>query len=172
MLGLKLNHVSKRGHWSMQLHKKVVTKITRIEYSLRDSSRDLHSRIHARSGILLSDLNDQTYTIPHLNHSRTDAVILTSTSPQTWAVYSGLIKQFREWKQQQKTSTCVGRLICPEGRVSSLNKCNPIYSTAWLRSRSDFDQLYLNMYFIELQGYGLPIYINTCISHMAYSLSI
>ena len=47
-----------------------------IEYSLRDSSWDLHGRISVRSGILLSDLNDQTfYTISHLNHPRIDAVI-------------------------------------------------------------------------------------------------
>ena len=32
---------------------------------------------------------------------------------------------FRELEQLWETSTCVGRLICPEGHVSSLNKCNP-----------------------------------------------
>ena len=57
-----------------------------IEYSLRDSSRDLHNRILAESGILLPNLNDQTYTISHLNHPRTEAIILTSTSPQTWTI--------------------------------------------------------------------------------------
>ena len=42
-----------------------------IEYSLRDNSRDLHSGIPTRSGILLSDMNGQTfYTITHLNHPR------------------------------------------------------------------------------------------------------
>ena len=45
-----------------------------IEYSLRDSFRDLHSRIPTISGIVLSDLKDQTfYTILHLNHH--DAII-------------------------------------------------------------------------------------------------
>ena len=40
-----------------------------IEYSLWDSSWDLHCRIHARSGIHLPDLNGQTFhTIPHLNN--------------------------------------------------------------------------------------------------------
>ena len=33
---------------------------------------------------------------------------------------------FRELKQLWDTFTCVGRLICPEGQVSSLNKSNPI----------------------------------------------
>ena len=40
-----------------------------IEYPLRDNSRDLHSGISARSGILLSDMTQ-----------------LTSTSPQTWTI--------------------------------------------------------------------------------------
>ena len=40
-----------------------------IEYPLRDNSRDLHSGIPARSGILLSDMTQ-----------------LTSTSPQTWTI--------------------------------------------------------------------------------------
>ena len=40
----------------------------------------------------------------------------------------GLEKLFREWKQFWDTFTCVGGLICPEGRVSSLNKSNPIQS--------------------------------------------
>ena len=58
-----------------------------IEYSLRDRSRDLHNWIPVRSRILLSDLSDQTfYAIPRLNHHRTDAIILTSTSPQTWTI--------------------------------------------------------------------------------------
>ena len=40
-----------------------------IEYSLRDNSWDLHSGIPKRSGILLSDMNGQTfYAITHLNH--------------------------------------------------------------------------------------------------------
>ena len=35
---------------------------------------------------------------------------------------------FIERKQRWENPTCQGRLICPEGRVSSLNKCNPIQS--------------------------------------------
>ena len=40
----------------------------------------------------------------------------------------------RELKQHSDTFTCVGRLICPEGHVSSLNKSNPIQGaiTAWV----------------------------------------
>ena len=49
----------------------------------------------------------------------------TSTSPETWTIWSDLSNLFREWKQLWDTFTCVGRLICPEGRVSSLNKSNP-----------------------------------------------
>ena len=45
----------------------------------------------------------------------------TSTSPETWTIWS----DFREWKQLWDTFPCVGRLICPEGRVSLLNKSNP-----------------------------------------------
>ena len=46
-----------------------------IEYSIYDNSRYLHSGIPSRSGILLSDMNGQTfYTMPHLNHPRSDAV--------------------------------------------------------------------------------------------------
>ena len=40
-----------------------------IEYSLCDNSWDLHCGILARSGILLPDMNGQTfYAIPHLNN--------------------------------------------------------------------------------------------------------
>ena len=55
--------------------------------------------------------------------------LLTSTSPETWTIWSDLSKLFRGWKQLWDTFTCVGWLICPEGRVSSLNKSNPIQST-------------------------------------------
>ena len=56
--------------------------------------------------------------------------LLTSTSPQTWTIQLSLSNLFRKLKQLWDTSTCVGRLICPEGRVSSLNKSNPIQSYA------------------------------------------
>ena len=46
-------------------------------------------------------------------------------SPLTWTIWSGLISLSRDWKQLWETSTNVGRLICPEGCVSSLNKYNP-----------------------------------------------
>ena len=49
----------------------------------------------------------------------------TSTSPETWTIWSDLSNLFREWKQLWDTFTCVGRLICPEGHVSSLNKSSP-----------------------------------------------
>ena len=54
--------------------------------------------------------------------------LLTPTSPQMCTIWSDLSNLFREWKQLWDTFTCVGRLICPEGRVSSLNKSNPIQS--------------------------------------------
>ena len=52
----------------------------------------------------------------------------TSTSSETWTIWSDLSNLFRKWKQLWDTFTCVGRLICPEGRVSLLNKSNPIQS--------------------------------------------
>ena len=52
--------------------------------------------------------------------------LLTSNSPQTGQYDRTWVFFFREWKQFWNTFTCVGRLICPEGRVSSLNKSNPI----------------------------------------------
>ena len=51
--------------------------------------------------------------------------LLTSTSPQIWTIWSDLSNLFRKWQQLWGTFTWVGRLICPEGRVSSLNKSNP-----------------------------------------------
>ena len=46
-----------------------------IVYSLWDNSRDSHSGIPTRSGILLSDMNGSTfYTIHHLNHTRSDGI--------------------------------------------------------------------------------------------------
>ena len=50
----------------------------------------------------------------------------TSTSSETWTIWSDLSNLFREWKQLWDTFNCVGRLICPEGRVTSLNKSNLI----------------------------------------------
>ena len=55
----------------------------------------------------------------------------TSISSETWTIWSDLSNLFTEWKQLWDTFTCVGRLISPEGRVSSLNKSNPIQSIAW-----------------------------------------
>ena len=54
--------------------------------------------------------------------------LLTSTSPQTWTIWSDMSNMFREWKQLWGTFTWVGRLICPAGRLSLLNKSNPIIS--------------------------------------------
>ena len=51
--------------------------------------------------------------------------LLTSTSPETLTTWSDFSNLFRDWKQLWGTFTHVGRLICPEGRVSSLNKSNP-----------------------------------------------
>ena len=46
-----------------------------IECPLWDNSRDFHSGIPTRSGILLSELNGQTiYTIRHLNHPWSDGI--------------------------------------------------------------------------------------------------
>ena len=87
-----------------------------IEYSPRDNTRDLHSGIPAgRAGF---------FYLIWCN-------LLTSTSPQTWTMQSGWSNFFQKWKQLWDTFTCVGRLICPKGRVSSLNKPNPIQSTMY-----------------------------------------
>ena len=51
--------------------------------------------------------------------------LLTSISLQTCTKELGLSNFFREWKQLWDTFTCVGRLICREGHVPSLNKSNP-----------------------------------------------
>ena len=67
-----------------------------IEYPLRDNSRDLHSGIPARSGILLSDMTLQLAPRPG---------------------QLSLSNLFRELKQLWDTFTCVGRLICPEEHV-------------------------------------------------------
>ena len=48
----------------------------------------------------------------------------TSTSPETCTIWSDLSNFLREWKQLWDTFICVGWLICPEGRVSSLSKSN------------------------------------------------
>ena len=48
-----------------------------------ESSRCLYNIIPDRTGIILSDLNDQSFDrIPHLNHPRTDASFSTSTRPR------------------------------------------------------------------------------------------
>ena len=82
-----------------------------IEYSLRENSRDLHNGIPARSGILLCDMMQ----FGNFNW------------PTDLDNIMELECLFGEWEQHWDTSTCVGQLICPEGRVSSLNKSNPIH---------------------------------------------
>ena len=52
--------------------------------------------------------------------------LLTSTSPQTFTIWSDLSNYLENESNSWDTFTYVGRLICPEGRVSSLNKSNPI----------------------------------------------
>ena len=55
--------------------------------------------------------------------------LLNSTGPQAWTIWSNLSGLFKEWKQLWDTFTCVGRLICHEERVTSLNKSNPFNET-------------------------------------------
>ena len=56
--------------------------------------------------------------------------LLTSTSPQTRTIWSDLSNCLENESNSWDTLTCVERLICPEGHVSSLNKPNPsIYRT-------------------------------------------
>ena len=97
--------------------------------------------------IFLCDMNGQTlvqfftWIIPELMQ------FLTSTSPQTWTIHLLGMMANMSWrmcvviKQMQcnpitsliiphgATVDLQGRLICPEGRVSSLNKSNPIQSS-------------------------------------------
>ena len=93
---------------------------------------------------VLQECRDEYYTVDSLNalETITETCIVeflreagffyliwcnlsTSTSPETWTIWSDLSNLFREWNQFWDTITCVRRLICPEGRVSSLNKSNP-----------------------------------------------
>ena len=48
--------------------------------------------------------------------------LLTSISPETWTIWSDFCVICLENESNSNTFTCVGRLICPEGRVLSLNK--------------------------------------------------
>ena len=57
--------------------------------------------------------------------------LLPSTIPQTFTIWSDL-SNYLENQSNSETFTCVGRLICPEGRVSSLNKSNPTNSETHL----------------------------------------
>ena len=71
------------------------------------------------------------WMVRHSEHSPTRIIpglvqYLKLYQPQTWTMYVGLITLLRDWKPLWEISTCVGRLICPEGHVSTLNKCNPI----------------------------------------------
>ena len=50
--------------------------------------------------------------------------LLTKISRETWTIWSDLSNLFRKWKQLWDTCTCIGRLICSRGHVSSLNKSN------------------------------------------------
>ena len=77
----------------------------------------------------LIELIPETYIVEFLREAGFFYLIwcnlLISTSSETWTIWSDLSNLFREWKQFWDTFTCVGRLICPEGRVSSLHKPNP-----------------------------------------------
>ena len=67
-----------------------------LDYAVIQGSRDVRiisctCKLEFRwaAEFFLYDLNHQTfYTIPYLNHLRTNAMFLTSTSPQPWIMYN------------------------------------------------------------------------------------
>ena len=78
--------------------------------------------------------------------------LLTSTSSQMWTIWSELSNCLENESNSEThlpvkngflenesnswdTFTCVGRLICPEGHVSSLNKSSPIQSKSHILFR-------------------------------------
>ena len=94
-----------------------------IEDPLWDDPGGIHNRISERRWILLSDMNGQisNTTLYQISHQLTTFSIWIN--PHYWTpplefVYSAWVAM--------GDPTCEGRLICPEGRVSLLNKCNPI----------------------------------------------
>ena len=63
--------------WIVQYYRNVVTNTTQLTHWIPswDNSRDLHSGIPTRSGILLSDMNGQIfYAINHMNHPGSDVI--------------------------------------------------------------------------------------------------
>ena len=61
--------------------------------------------------------NSSFKSVANWRHSK--GKLIPTTEHRQW-------NSFKEHKQLWENPTCEGRLICPEGRVSSLNKCNPI----------------------------------------------
>ena len=96
-----------------------------IEDPLWDDPGSLHNRISERSWILLSDMNGQisNTTLYQISHQLT--TFPSWIDPHYW---TPPLEFVIERKQRWENPTCEGRLICPEGHVSSLNKCNPIQS--------------------------------------------
>ena len=130
---------SNTGHWPYDPGVCSVTeKLWRIlhswliEYSLRDNSWDLYCGIRAGCGIVLIWMTRHSIKfLTWITPEQMQIVLLQLAL--TWTIWS-LINLFREWKQLWETTTSVGRLLFLEGRVSSLNKCNPsIFSNSVLR---------------------------------------
>ena len=92
---------------------------------LWDNPRGLYSQVSERSWILLSDMNGHIpRTTPNLNQPPS---FLYPIKPNNTTRFCNL---FIKLNQLWENPTCEGRLICPGGHVSSLNKCNPIQSNS------------------------------------------
>ena len=73
--------------------------------------------------------------------------LLTSTSPQTCTIWSDLSNYLENESNSgiYLLPGCVGRLLCPEGHVSSLNKSNPTnHQYGW--PSFDYGYLWFDIY--------------------------
>ena len=135
-----------------------------VEYSIWDNSWELHSRIPARSGILLPDMNGHsiqtlTWIIPKLKQFLTSCILHLIWMPiyQVQLFISNELATvqilnlttppdlFVEDKQTWQNPTCEGRLIYPEGCAQILKRslCQWTAFTEVKISEEDFDvQMY------------------------------
>ena len=100
-----------------------------LECALLQECRDEYYTVHSLNALF--ETIPETFIVEFLREAGFFYLIwcslISSVSPQTFTIWSDL-SNYLENESNSETFTCVGSLqwlICPEGRVSSLNKSNP-----------------------------------------------
>ena len=119
-IGLLLTHLGRVTHIC-------VSKLTIIGSDNGLSPRRRQAIIWSNAGILLiRTLGTNFSEILSEIHSFSFKKIPLKMSSGKWHPFCLGLNVLKSMGMLWENPTCEGRLICPEGRVSALNKCNPI----------------------------------------------